>query len=390
MSFDVVRCNLLHNIIVARAIAQLTEDLQPTVIRNWFAAYNVNASNPGLPIQLTEPLREFLSSIDIVKPRSHGRRVAFTPFLVGVSSPSEMVPDIWEIFPGYGQSVRLYRDNGEDPGGLVMYLDEHTVSFLETSEDEPGEVGYGPFEGALRRYLSYVDAGKFFVETSPELGSWGDTTSIQGWRYRGYTPLEMENTLDLWNQVVDSIAARMPGSPTTEMDQVLIPLSVLDRYPSIPLFAKEFLSRAKESPFKNIAPELQILDEDFVHRVGFQLGQHYPAATDPSQWPHPAAKFLLFPWKTAGVPFASSGDEDRWVRSRRLLDDRAGLYISPDGVMTDTIAMLLPFPVERNGHVLRSDGTKVEKAGHDVLYEHGCCGPFPPAHGTSLEAVLAS
>lgn len=58
--------------------------------------------------------------------------------------------------------------------------------------------------------------------------------------------------------------------------------------------------------------------------------------------------------------------------------------------MTNTVAMLLPFPIGRNGHILRSDGTKVEKAGHDVLYEHDCCGPSLPAHGTSLEAVLAS
>ncbi|KAF2631061.1 hypothetical protein BU25DRAFT_481532 [Macroventuria anomochaeta] len=225
MSFDVARCISLHNTVVSRAIAQLSEDLQLTIIRNWFTAYNVKASNPGLPVQLTVPLKEFLSGIDIVKPRSHGRRVAFTPFL---------------------DMVRLYRNNGEDPGGLVMYLDEHTVSFLETSEDEPGGVGYGPFEGTLRRHLSYIDAGKFFVDTSPQLGSWGDTMSIQGWRYQGYIPFEMENTLDLWNQVVDSIASRMPGSPTTETDEVLIPLFVLDRYQPIPLFAREFLSRARK------------------------------------------------------------------------------------------------------------------------------------------------
>lgn len=34
MSFDVARCISLHNTIVARAIAQLPEDLQPTIIRN--------------------------------------------------------------------------------------------------------------------------------------------------------------------------------------------------------------------------------------------------------------------------------------------------------------------------------------------------------------------
>ncbi len=390
MSFDVAQCISLHNTIVARAVAQLPADLQPTITRNWFTAYNVNASNPGLPVELTEPLKEFLSGIDIVKPRSHARRIAFTPFLVGVSSPDEMVPYIWEIMPSYGHFIRLYRNNGEDPGGLVMYLGDHDVAFLETCEDEPAEVGYVPFEYTLRLYLSYIDAGKFVVDTSYELGGYGDGLAIQGWRYQGYTPLEMECPLDIWNKLVDAIASKMPGSPTTETDEVLVPLSVLDQYPSIPLFAREFLSRAKKPPFKMIAPELQVPDEEFVHRVGFQLGQKYASATDVSQLRCPSANFLLFPWKVPGVPFASRDDQDRWLLNRRLLDDRAGLYISPGEITSSDISMLLPFPIGRNGHVLRSDGMKVEKAGHNVLYHHGCGSTSLPAHGTSLEAVLLS
>jgi hypothetical protein len=68
MSLDVAACTSLHNTIVARAIAQLPEHLRPDVVRNWFNAYDVDAADPGLSVELTEPLKEFLSGIDIVKP----------------------------------------------------------------------------------------------------------------------------------------------------------------------------------------------------------------------------------------------------------------------------------------------------------------------------------
>jgi hypothetical protein len=150
------------------------------------------------------------------------------------------------MFPGYGRVVRLYRNNGEEPGGLVMYLDEHAVAFVETSEDEVHELEYGLLENALIRYLNYIDAGKFVVDTSYELGGYGDGSAIQGWRYQGYLPIEMELTLDFWNQLVDLIASRVPGSPSTKTNEVLVPLSVLNRYPPIPLFARNFLSRARK------------------------------------------------------------------------------------------------------------------------------------------------
>jgi len=121
----------------------------------------------------------------------------------------------------------------------------------------------------------------------------------------------MECTLDYWNQLVDLIASKMPGSPSTETNEILVLHSILDRYPSIPLFAREFLSRAKKPPFKKIAPELQLPDADLVHRVGFQLGQLYEAASDPSEVRVRTANFLLFPWTTSGVPFATRDDEDR-------------------------------------------------------------------------------
>ncbi|KAJ8112297.1 hypothetical protein OPT61_g5310 [Boeremia exigua] len=390
MSFNVQRCIDLHNTIVAHGIAQLPEELVPTVTRNWFTAYNVDQTNPDLDFEMTEPLAEFLSGIDIVLPRGHVRRLAFTPFLVGICSPAEMVPEIWEMFPGYGQFILLYKNIGEDPGGLSMFLNTHGVGLLETCEDEPSECSYIALETALKSYLDYINLGKFVVDTSDERSGYGDELACEGWRYEGYLPVELETTLDIWANLVDLITSRMPGSPSTETEDVLIPLSVLDQHPSIPLFARAFLSRAKKPPFRMIAPELLVPDEEFVHRVGSHLDLLYAPATDPLQLRCPTANFLLFPWDTPGVPFVSRDDEDRWVLNRRLLDDRAGLYLTPDELMANTIAMLLPFPIGRSRYVLRSDGGTNEKAAHDILYLHGSCNPSLPAHGTPLEAVLST
>lgn len=94
MSFDVAACTSLRIEIVARTIAQLPEYLQPDVIRDWFTAYDVDAADADLPIELTELLKKSLSNFDIIKPRDRARRIAFTPLIVSVSKPSEMVPDL--------------------------------------------------------------------------------------------------------------------------------------------------------------------------------------------------------------------------------------------------------------------------------------------------------
>ena len=89
MSFDIQTCVDLHNTIIARGIAQLPPNLHPIVIRNWFVAYNVDPTNPGLDFEMTEPLKEFLAGIDIVKRCGQARRLAFTPFLVASPTPQK-------------------------------------------------------------------------------------------------------------------------------------------------------------------------------------------------------------------------------------------------------------------------------------------------------------
>lgn len=215
MSFDVQKCIDLHNAIVARGIAQLPPELRPSVTRNWFIAYDVDQSEPDLDFNMTESLKEFLSSIDIVKPRGDARRLAFTPFLAGLCSPLEMVPYICKIMPEYGQFILLYKNVGEDPSDLSMYLNEHAVSLIETREDDPSEASYNTLESALKSYLSYIDAGKFVLDAIYECSGYGDESACEGWKCEAYLPVELDTTIELWGNIVELIASKMPGSPST-------------------------------------------------------------------------------------------------------------------------------------------------------------------------------
>jgi hypothetical protein len=117
-------------------------------------------------------------------------------------------------------------------------------------------------------------------------------------------------------------------------DDSLIPADVLNKYPAIPPFARVFLSQARKPRFTSIAPQLDVPDEAFIHRVGAELEARYPDASlvPPQHEIIDCPPFLLFSWRTPGVQFALQDERDRWQSPRKssILDDRAGLYLVPD------------------------------------------------------------
>jgi hypothetical protein len=147
-------------------------------------------------------------------------------------------------------------------------------------------------------------------------------------------------------------------------------------------------------PFTFITPQLDVPDEAFIHRVGAQLQERYSDASSDRVQDSiiDCSRFLLFPWRTPGTQFNSQDDKDRWRTGprTRLLDDRAGLYLTPGILHSHVSTLLLPLRLGGNSHVLRGDGATVERPGQDVLYQHGRCNPFIPDHGTPLAAILVN
>ena len=106
MGIDVEKCIELHNSIVSHASSKLLPHHQPKLERNWFAAHSLDASSPGLDIELDDDLTAFLSAIDIVIPRDH-QHLAFTPFPIGISAPNGLQPDTWEGIDQDGDFILL-------------------------------------------------------------------------------------------------------------------------------------------------------------------------------------------------------------------------------------------------------------------------------------------
>jgi len=424
MGWDVAKSIELHNRIVAHACSQLPPEHQPIIQRNWFAVHSLDPASPGFKFDLDDELTEFLSGIDLVVPNEANNHLAFNPVLVGIVNPHGrygLRTQSWEDWDDdHADLIVLYQNTGYDPAGLVYNLETQQVTYLEdafTSPYEPDEMKlpWADLDEVLQLYWDCVESGKFVVDAqNPGFGE-PDNLATQGWRVELCTEKEMDQVLDVWGKLVDVIAKRMPASDTQgeknkgedqtddeepqrkkrrKHEEPLISTEVLNKYPAIPPLVRTFLSRAKKPPFKSIAPQIDVPDEEFIHRVGAEMQNRHPDATlqEPQHGTSKSYLFLLFPWRTSGIELIFERDQENWrpQHGSTILDDRGGLYIQPDDFYSYCGTLLLPFPLGGNGHVLQGDDTKVKayEPGQDVLYRRGIGNPFVPGWGTPLTAIL--
>ncbi|KAI4955805.1 hypothetical protein J4E91_000012 [Alternaria rosae] len=425
MSWDVAKSIELHNRIVAHACSHLPPEHQPIIQRNWFATHSLDPASPGFGFDLDDELTEFLSGIDLVVPNEASNHLAFNPVLVGIVNPHGphgLRNQSWEWSDDHADLIVLYQNTGYDPAGLVYNLATQQVAYLEdafTSPYTPDEMKlpWADLHEVLQLYWDCVESGKFVIDAqNPGFGE-PDNLATQGWRVEQCTEKEMDQVLDVWGKLVDVITKRLPASDMRgEMNQDedqredkepqrkkrkkheehLISTEVLNKYPAIPPFVRTFLSRAKKPSFKSIAPQLDVPDEDFIHRVGAEIQKRYPDATleEPQHEISERHLFLLFPWRTPGIQLISERDQQNWKPKHRsgVLDNRGGLYIYSDDFYSHCGTLLLPFPLGGNGHVLRGDDTKVKvtEPGQDVLYHRGLGNPFLPGWGMPLIPLLVN
>jgi hypothetical protein len=354
MGFEVVKCIELHHRIVAHARSHLPPEHQPKLQRSWFTAHNLDPSSPSVEIvpdletEFDDVLKTFLSGIDIVVPEDH-QYLAFNPLLIGIPRPYGLIPDMWKnLGDDYANFTLLYSGTGHDPGGLVYSHTTQQVCYMDDLCIEPQDIMWSDLQDVLEVYWSCVESGKFVVDVeSPGFG-YDDGLRTQGWRIEAWTEKELEHALEVWSNLVDDITERLPGKGEEEEceepqlkkrkkddEEVLIPSELLNKYPAIPPFARAFLSRAKKPPFTSIAPQLDVPNKLFIHRVGSQLQALHPDVNlyTPQHGLSYLTPFLLFPWRSPGIQLISQSDRDRWQNTSkftRILDDRAGLYIKTD------------------------------------------------------------
>jgi hypothetical protein len=295
MSWNVTKCIELHNRIVAHACSRLPPECQPTIQRSWFAAHSLDSADLDLGFDLDDEITAFLSGIDIVVPTDN-HHLAFNPLLIGIVDPHGahgLRTQSWEDSDEHDGLIVLYQNTGYDPAGLVYSLDTQKVSYLQDAFISPYEMKlpWADLDEVLQLYWDCIESGKFVVAT--ESPGFGDDLVTQGWRVEQCTQKEMDQILDVWDKLVDVIAKRLPagekhGDEHGDEDEDepqrkkrrkhqegLISTEVLDKYPAIPPFVRAFLSRARKPPFKSIAPQLEIPDEAFIHRVGAEMQKRF-------------------------------------------------------------------------------------------------------------------
>jgi hypothetical protein len=301
---------------------------------------------------------------------------------------------------------------GHDPGGLVYSRTTHQVSFVRDSFQDPRERMWGDLHVVLEVYMLSIESGKFVVDVKhPGLATEIGLSRKLGESRSGRK--ELGQTLNVSENLVDAIDVRLPASagishrsrenddeePQPKKrkkveDDGLIHADVLNKYPAIPPFERLFLSQAKRPRFTSIAPQLDVPDEAFIHRVGAELQARYPDAslTTPQHELVDFPPFLLFPWRKKDLQFVSQDVRDQWQSPRRphMLDGCIGLYLTPDVLHAHASTLLLPFRLGEKCHVLVGDGSKVDRPAHDALYRHGMCNAMMRDHSTPLTAILVN
>lgn len=408
MPLEVKKCVQLHNAIVEYACDRLPPEHQPITQKNWFLVHRLGPRRPNLPVELDNNLKAFLRGVDVIH-KEDGQLRAFCPFLIGLVEPHELLPERWTLNKNQ-EFILLYKNPGDHAGGLVYNRESQLVCYMQDIFSNARDQMWCDLHIALDLYLRCMQNGKFVIDCRniPFGPEDYDPLASQGWRIEKWTETELAECLTIWSDLVDAITVRMPDfvrESSTELNNQdwdelgLVPPAVFDLYPAIPPFVRAFLSQAKKAPFAFIAPQLHVPDESFIHRMGSELQQRFPKAslaTNQRDFVQDECPyFLLFPWRTQGISFASEEAREfregtgQHVNDLNILDGRAGLYLASDEIHSHGSELLLPFQIGENGHLLASDGSKVNRPGHSALYRHGeCCGGWIPPHRTPLTAIL--
>lgn len=133
------------------------------------------------------------------------------------------------------------------------------------------EVWY-PLETALEFWLSQIRKGR--IATPPKVPHKNYVYErFDPWEFIPYNDTMLEENIDAFNRLVESIEARMPPTAsTTEVAEAvhgLVDSSVLQATELPQRFAYEFVRRTRRPRFQMIAPGLEVLtDSALFDQVG--------------------------------------------------------------------------------------------------------------------------
>ncbi|KAF2472770.1 uncharacterized protein BDR25DRAFT_219499 [Lindgomyces ingoldianus] len=399
------RCALLHNEIVKLGWEGSGRDLDDLPQRNWFEFYGDEANE--IRNSLSPTLGTFLEQAWEV-----GDDHSFFYYVMGLSHPSNLFINHSEE-KSRGEKERfltLYAANdiAEHPGGLIFDQNTDTAIIQMTVEDgstiHNGRQLWYPLETVLEAWLDMIHVGKIRAVTGDVEGP---NPKFDPWINIPYSDKMLQETISVFNQLVEAIESRMPGTHQEPSATGLVDDVILRESQVPPGFAYEFIRNVRRPRFQYVAPGLALpTPSTFSNQVFFSILPDPPPDDDDPVLA--IAPILLF---RSTQNYTAPPDADitgynlpfSWPYSQ-VSQYPSGLYLSPvdresSNPFEDECTLVLPFGIGANGFARTSDGarfgenteaeTSQAKDTFADLFQPGYQ-PFVEMHGARFVGVLKS
>ena len=282
-----------------------------------------------------------------------------------------------------------YRSYNQHTHTAIMHFDETD----ELEEDQPWQ----KLESILTVWIEMIQRQKIIAisadtgelrfddtgeimgpERDPVTGARRNTGEQDPWIIAPWTLKDLEESLDLWRMIVESIEQKM-GISQAENAERLLDMATLDAARIPNGFARRFLSQAQRPRFKFIAPGLRVpTAEEFVAQPFID------ASMNLGDQDHIPCILLL---RSEGTVSKALLSHVRPNTSMAYIP--CGLYLPPCDrtyryPQEDGCSLVLPFALT-SGHAKRSDFTPVDTP--DSLLQPGV-NPYNDIHPVQLQAFL--
>lgn len=399
---DHERCAALHNLIVEKGWTASGRNLSDLDRRTWWECYGGVAELRPHAAKLCPSIIAFLKAAWHGYASTAQPTHAFFRYFAGLCSPD----DLWENI-NYGDDeddsnkrryLTLYMANwalgASHPLGLVFDQQTSTaiqhISIGDTSTAMNGRQIWLPLELILDGFLDMIDQGKVIaVDSSYE----GEQDRVDPWIMPSFTNTDVDETVKAFDRLASAIELCMPGSPGNETHRLG------DEMPGAAAnsFAGQFLARAREIRFSQIAPGLSIARHQPFSSFEIEQGKLRPMLLfESSQSGHQDTKRT--PWGDV-IPLSPFPQDFQTITSYP-----AGLYLTetdPHGVhpFEDGCKLILPYTIGGHGWARTSDGALFGENTHEKsttaspvscstqLYQQGF-NHFIKTHDVQLKHVL--
>ncbi|EFR01872.1 hypothetical protein MGYG_04870 [Nannizzia gypsea CBS 118893] len=383
--FDPSICANLYNRLIRTGFHGSNREQKGDYFRtNWFEVWQADPKVSKCRERFQQPMVEFLEQIEIVIESNGSAPIEdiLTYHLQSIPSPTAVDDDYGLGGPQNDgiDCICLFRGNFGAIShrlGVIMDLADLSVRYLPSFFDyqRPADDygGWYTLQDFLTKLNSIVEVGKYVPVPCDQKVQSGQQPSIAGWKAIPWTDSILDETLNAWEDLIDTIATRLPDQNSQQdyTQHQTEPLASEDNIPpSICGFTRAFLLRASKPPFKYIAPGLLVYnyntppiprkrDRDGYILYNTQYKELYGEVYhDP---------IILFPMEESAT------------------EELAGLWILPEEDWADTIRLVLPYELKifPSGAYKPLSGQPTRTA----LFQGPLC-PFFGDHRTSLETLL--